>query len=49
MTKKNLKTKDIHIGFAATNEIQKQLQNYTVTIKQVCYLSSYKKFLLLLL
>ena len=47
--KKPLKTKDIHIGFAATNEIQKQLQNYTVTIKQVCYLSSCKKFLLLLL
>ena len=35
--KKLLKTKDVHIGFAATNEIQKQLQKDTdtVTIEQV--------------
>ena len=33
--KKLLKTKDIHIGFAATNEIQKHLQKDTVTIDQV--------------
>ena len=26
---KNLKTKNVHVGFAATNEIQKQLQKDT--------------------
>ena len=33
--KKLVKTKDVHIGFAATNETQKQLQKDTATIAQV--------------